>query len=149
MQYQPYYYQQPMAQPMSPQISNGFVSVRNELEARNYPVAYGNSVTFKDENAPYVYTKTMGFSQLETPKFEKFKLVKEEPIFAQNSAYNAEGDDLHVKDEISAIWREIRALKSEIFKQPQSKKKKEVVEDDKQSFAAIQIRSDADSNEEV
>lgn len=143
MQY-PFYYQNMNQPQIQPQISNGFVSVRNELEARNYPVAYGNSVTFKDENAPYVYTKTMGFSQLETPKFEKFKLVKEEPIFAQNSAYNAEGDDLHVKDEISAIWSEIRALKGEIFKRNPDKKKKEVVEDDEQSFAAIQIRSDSD-----
>ena len=61
------------------QIQNGgFVCVSSEEEARKYPVAYGNSVTFKNENAPYVYTKTMGFSQLDRPLFEKYKLVKEE-----------------------------------------------------------------------
>ena len=47
-------------------------------EARNYPVAPGNSVTFKDETSPYVYTKTQGFSQLDRPVFEKYRLVKEE-----------------------------------------------------------------------
>lgn len=143
MQY-PFYYQNMNQPQMQPQISNGFVSVRNELEARNYPVAYGNSVTFKDENAPYVYTKTMGFSQLETPRFEKYKLVREESNLTQEGCLTAEHDNLYSKDEIDAIWSEIRALKSEVFKQSQSKKKKEVVEDDEQSFAAIQIRSDSD-----
>ena len=62
------------------QIQNGgLVSVRSENEARMYPVAPGTSVTFKDENAPYVYTKTAGFSQLDMPVFEKYRLVKEEP----------------------------------------------------------------------
>ena len=36
------------------QQNNGFVSVRSEAEARAYPVAYGNSVTMKDETAPYI-----------------------------------------------------------------------------------------------
>lgn len=61
------------------QIQNGgLISVRSEMDARNYPIAPGNSITFKDENAPYVYTKTMGFSQLDRPTFEKFRLVREE-----------------------------------------------------------------------
>ena len=71
-------YQQMQNQPQMVQ-SSGFIPVPNEAYARNYPVAPGNSVTFKDENAPYCYTKTMGFSQLEQPRFEKYRLVKEEP----------------------------------------------------------------------
>lgn len=69
-----------MAQmPTQNQIQNGgFITVRSEAEARSYPVAPGTSVTFKHETAPYCYTKTMGFSQFEAPKFEKFRLVKEE-----------------------------------------------------------------------
>lgn len=110
------YYQQ--------QQGNGFVSVRNELEARNYPVAYGNSVTFKDENAPYVYTKTMGFSQLETPRFEKYKLVKEEPQATQESFSNVNADNLYNKDEINAIWAEIETIKKLL-----PKPKKEVTKD--------------------
>lgn len=110
--------QQPMQQPAQQmQIQNGgFVSVRSEMEARNYPVGYGTSITFKDETGPYVYTKTMGFSQLDRPVFEKFKLVKEnaqEPILEEkntevdNSAIEA------IKGEIGQIWKEIEALKKE------------------------------------
>lgn len=124
--YQPQMYQQPQM-PIQ-QNNTGFVSVRNETEARNYPVAYGNSVTFKDENAPYVYTKTMGFSQLETPRFEKYKLVKEEPNLAQEQQSNIKQDNLPVyaeKSDLEPIWNEIEAIKKII-----AKKKKEAVEDE-------------------
>jgi hypothetical protein len=74
-------------------------------EAQNYPVAPGNSVTFKDENAPYVYTKTMGFSQLDRPIFEVFRLVKEEVAQQMQSKqlpdFRQEIDDL--KAEIERI----------------------------------------------
>lgn len=114
--YYPQFYQQvPQNQPQPMQVqSSGFISVRNESEARNYPVAYGNSVTFKDENAPYVYTKTMGFSQLETPRFEKYKLVKEEPVLTQEEPSNIKPDNLHYEEEIKSLWSEIEALKKEI-----------------------------------
>ena len=55
-----------------------FVRVRSEHEARMWPVAPGNSVTFIDENAPYCYTKTVDMSQLDRPRFERYRLVKEE-----------------------------------------------------------------------
>lgn len=35
---------------------NGIITVRSIDEARMYPVAPGNSITFRDENAPYIYT---------------------------------------------------------------------------------------------
>ena len=106
--------------PMMPQPQNaGLVSVRNETEARNYPVALGNSVTFKDETAPYVYTKTMGFSQLDRPVFDKYRLVKENPTEASNLPQN---DDLgyeainstlnSLKAENEAIWKEIEDIKA-------------------------------------
>lgn len=125
MAYYPNYYQYGQNMPMQqmqnvqqvPQIQNGgFISVRSETEARNYPVAYGNSITFKDETQPYVYTKTMGFSQLDRPVFEKYKLVKEnaqEPILEDK---NAEADNSaieSIKGEIGQIWKEIEALKKE------------------------------------
>jgi hypothetical protein len=73
------------SQPMFPtqmsgtqQIQNGgLVYVGSEQEARNYPTAPGNSITFKDESAPYVYVKTMGFNQMEQPVFKKYRLVEE------------------------------------------------------------------------
>lgn len=120
--YQPSQMQFPIQQPQNNSMviqDAGFVSVRNEMEARNYPVGYGKSITFKDENAPYVYTKTMGFSQLETPRFEKYKLVKEEPETAQKEPFLSSQDKLPVyaeKSEIEAIWSEIEAIKKNMVK---------------------------------
>lgn len=126
------------------QIQNGgFVSVHNENEARNYPIAPGNSVTFKDENAPYVYTKTQGFSQLDRPIFEKYRLVKEEDIQVQQATQNAPVSDKNTrqvndteyakKDEITALWDEIETLKSkfsEFAKMPKEKVEKSEVKTD-------------------
>jgi len=101
----------PQLYPQNPQQNNtGLVPVPSEMVARNYPVGYGQSVTFKDESAPYIYTKTMGFSQLDAPKFEKYRLVKEEVTPApeepqQGSEYG---------DEIKALRNEIEALKKEV-----------------------------------
>ena len=125
--YNPYLYQpqswslqntqQPQTQPQ--QIQNGgFINVRSEQEARNYPIAIGTSVTFKDENAPYIYNKTMGFSQFDTPRFDKYRLVKEDSAEMQNSAQenvlnvepiNSSIDEL--KRQTEAIWGEIEELK--------------------------------------
>lgn len=96
--------------------SGGFVSVRNEMEARSYPVAYGNSVTFKDETAPYIYVKTMGFSQLDTPVFDKYRLVKEQSVTPDNvhsidETYKSAYEDL--KAQIDAIKRDIEVMKNE------------------------------------
>ena len=118
------YYNQPM-QAQQPQMfpaqmsgSSSFVSVRNEAEARSYPIAPGNSITFKDETAPYVYTKTMGFSQLDRPVFEKYKLIKETVAEGSNlpveggsdvQAINPALDEL--KAEIGRIWSEIEGIK--------------------------------------
>lgn len=101
------------------QIQNGgLISVRSEMEARNYPIAPGNSITFKDENSPYVYTKTMGFSQLDRPTFEKFRLVKEEALEslqnASNSAFQPQQVDLSsyaLKTDVEALRHEIEQIK--------------------------------------
>ena len=110
--------QQLQAQQMQQQPQNGgFLSVRSEAEARNYPVAYGTSVTFKDETAPYIYSKTMGYSQLDRPVFEKYKLVKEETqdVQIEPKQTEAENSSLNkIKDEIGQIWKEIEALKKEV-----------------------------------
>ena len=89
---------------MTPQYSqNGLVSVQNESEARSYPVGYGNSVMFKDETQPYIYVKTMGCSQLEQPKFEKYRLVKE-TVEDQVETYAD-------KSEVEALKKEIESLR--------------------------------------
>lgn len=125
--------QQPLQQ--NQQIQNGgFVSVHNENEARNYPIAPGNSVTFKDENAPYVYTKTQGFSQLDRPVFEKYRLVKEEEYqpqqVVQNTPTSAEKTeqtnniDYALKSDLRALWDEIEELKKQMPKSQEEIKNK-------------------------
>ena len=107
--------QQQINQP--PQIQNGgFFSVSSEEQARVYPLAPGTSITFKDENAPYIYTKTMGFSQLDRPIFEKFRLVREEEAAKPEKKEPKETkskDIEELKEHIDCIWEEIRLIRSE------------------------------------
>ena len=56
---------------------NVYMSAPHEEFARNYPVAPGNSIAFRDETAPFIYTKTMGYSQFDRPIFEKWQRVNE------------------------------------------------------------------------
>ena len=105
--YNPYFMQY---QPNQNQIQNGgFVSVRSIEEAFNWPIAPGNSITFKDENQPFVYTKTKGFSPLEQPVFERYRLVKVEDAPQRPPETPQEAFD--VKSEINNLWSEIKALK--------------------------------------
>lgn len=115
--YQPYYtqFQQPQgnAQQSPPQIQNGgFVSVQTIEEAYNWPVAPGNSLTFKIENAPYVCTKTKGFSQLDQPVFEKYRLVKEEDTTPEEPG--AKPAEYALKKDLQAVSEENQAIKAKI-----------------------------------
>lgn len=134
------YSQNPQAayQSMMPRMqNNGFVPVRSENEARNYPVGFGESVTFIDESRKHIYTKTMGMSQFDNPVFDKYRLVKEDASETspepQNGALDVEGinstiDDL--KGEIEAIWKELEGVKDSVVKPAASKRRKEIVEND-------------------
>lgn len=118
----PYYgqptYQQPQqTMQQQPQIVNaGFISVRNEQEARNYPIAHGNSLTFKDENAPYVYTKTVGFSQMDVPVFEKYRLIRETDLSSNNVSESSPTNNVpkHQKDEIGTLKKQIEDIKKDV-----------------------------------
>lgn len=123
--YQPmgYYspaYQQAQPQQPTPRIqSSGFVPVQSEQEARSYPVAPGNSVTFKDETAPFCYVKTMSFNSLDRPTFERYRLVKEDaPQDAQEGAKSGdnalEGNrpEYALKSEFDALRADVEALKA-------------------------------------
>lgn len=136
----PYYQQAQMqAQAQAPQQQqtqqaiqqSGFVLVQSEQEARSYPVAPGNSITFKDESQPYCYVKTMGFNQLDRPVFEKYRLVKEDDPIQIQPQQTKEESQYAVKSDLSAIWDEINALKERMKAQMQKKKVvKEVEVDD-------------------
>lgn len=128
---------QPVQQMQQPAIQqSGFVLVQSEQEARAYPVAPGNSITFKDESQPYCYVKTMGFNQLDRPTFERYRLVKEDsPLTAQNaptSADSAEGSKdtaYALKSDLGAIWGEIDAIKEKLKAQTEKKPaKKKLIE---------------------
>lgn len=107
--------QQAQAQQMQQPIQqSGFVLVQSEQEARAYPVAPGNSITFKDESQPYCYVKTMGFNQLDRPVFERYRLVKEDaPIQAQGGATSNESAEAR-KDIAYALKSDVDALRGEI-----------------------------------
>lgn len=86
--------------PQNQQVQTPFVNVRSEAEARNFPVGFGNVVCFKDESAPYIYTKAMGFSQSDKPVFEKYR--------REDNETNPETD---YREEINKLWGEINSLK--------------------------------------
>lgn len=162
------YYQQPMMpqqmpQPMQqmqqpvqqtqqtqtqyPPVQSGFVRVRNENEARMFPVAPGCSVTFIDESAPFCYAKTVNASQLDRPIFEKYRLVKEDdapaPTEAPNkpvemkmpdlSKYATKTDIAAFKADLDAFKADIEAFRGDLYGLAGKKKttaKKEVVVDE-------------------
>lgn len=126
--YQPMYPQgyNPYQQNQQQIQNSGLVIVRSRAEAQNYPVAPGNSVTFKDETAPYVYTKTMGFSQLDRPVFETFRLIREDEAAepTRNDA-NGKGEEIPayaLKSDLEAVTRDLEALKAQVNKKPERKK---------------------------
>lgn len=142
MAYNPYfqnlYFQ---GYPQQQTQSSGFVSVRNIEEAMRYPVAPGNSVTFKDETSPYVYTKTMGFSQLDRPIFEKYRLVKEESAEPPKNEPSGKFTEYALKSDCRALQEEIESLKRMI---------KEIKDHESNAnVSAIESESGADTCAEV
>lgn len=142
--YQPYVYPQPyqmqtqqqqpapqpqqtQVQPQPQQIQNGgFVSVHDEEEARNYPVAPGNSVTFINENEPYCYTKTMGFSQLDRPQFVKYRLVRESDSVETERMPDTKEEKYALKSDVDAIATQVKEIRGDVdalyVKKPARKK---------------------------
>lgn len=120
--YPQYSYAPQVNQVQSQQIQNGFVSVQSIEEAYNWPIAPGNSITFKIENSPYICTKTKGFSQLEQPTFEKYRLVKEneekeppkEIPEIDMSSYVLKKDFMAVSGEVENLKSELEALKDDL-----------------------------------
>ena len=117
--------QQQATMPQAQMQNGGFMLIPSIQDARNYPVAPGNVMTFKVENEPVVCEKAQGFSQLEGPVFTKYRLVKEEvkspeTAVSDNQTVKVSYDEL--KAEIEDIKGQIRALKEQM--------QKEVVDDE-------------------
>lgn len=103
--------------------NGGFMPAPNETYAINYPIAPGNSITFKIEGKPIVIEKSMGFSQLESPKVDRYRLVKENIVeaseIAQKPSENTETINNTInslKNEIGALWKEIEGIKNDYVK---------------------------------
>lgn len=133
MSYLPYPYPMQMQQQQAQQqVQNaGFILIPTEEDAYRYPVALGKSMTFKVENEPIVIEKTMSFSQLENPRIERYRLVREEVVEEPKEAESVEVDNYvsdELKDEIQAIRRDIEGIKEQLTSTPKtsSKKKEEV-----------------------
>lgn len=124
--------QQPVQQPVQQPIQNGgFVIVQDESEIARYPVAHGNIVTFRIENQPVIIEKSLGYSQFDTPHYERYRLSKEDMAIPEEkkdeyllkSDYEtAQSSILNVQNE---IFSQIEDLKRQIseFKKPVAKKK--------------------------
>lgn len=131
-------YQQQMQNLQTTQ--NGFMSMPSEQDARNYPVAPGNVMTFKIENQPIVCEKAQGFSQLEGPVFTKYRLIKEEDLTKDkeepktNYIDKSELNEVNVKfkSEIDTIRNDIKSIKADVTKLMSAKKVKRevIIEDD-------------------
>lgn len=126
--YNPFIQQMQQAPVMPVQNMNSIVNVRSEEEARNYPIGPGVSMTFKNENAPYIYTKTMGLSQFDRPIFEKYRYEKEAPVEPQNELLSARANE-NTLNELQAEIDELR-VRLDALEKPKRTVKKEVVVDE-------------------
>lgn len=139
--YPNYQSQFPSQQPQMQIQNGGFLPVRSRQEAMNYPVAPGMSVTFKDESAPYIYTKTKGFNQFDEPIFDVYKLTKEEmpPVNVSEPHTDTENNKMDnlptyaLKSEFDALQELVSTLAEDVDllkTKRQPAKKKEVVADE-------------------
>lgn len=113
-------------------LNNGVVHVQSEEEARQYPVAPGYSVTFKDDANGLYYTKTMGINQFDAPQFKRFKLIEIEETPANERKGPSEGIlpkgyDYSLdaaKAQIDALALRIEALETIITKEKDNERTK-------------------------
>lgn len=114
---------QPMQQPIQ---NGGFVIVQDESEIARYPVAHGNIVTFRIENQPVVVEKSLGYSQFDTPHYERYRLIKEDMPIPEAKEYLLKDE---FQNAFSGLRSEIDDLKSQIsVKNEKSTTRKKEVE---------------------
>jgi hypothetical protein len=131
--------QQPVQQPVQatqPEIrQNGFIRVKDEAEVDAYPIAPGNSVTFIHETEPFVFVKTLGFSQFDRPVKEKYRLVKETPEEPNKAVSGADkesaskGVEYAKADELARLARDVEALRVSVKTLNERKTRKVVTEE--------------------
>jgi len=129
--YYPMNYYNPMqpgyAAQTQPTQSNDFIPIPSEEDARNFPMQRGTSVTFKDENLPYIYIKKLGTGQFDSPTFEVYEIKKRAPQNAQRaesappreeadklSNYVTKAEYGQICDEIESIRDTVERLRKEL-----------------------------------
>lgn len=110
-----------------PTQSNDFIPIPSEEDARNFPMQRGTSVTFKDENLPYIYIKKLGTGQFDSPTFEVYEIKKRASQNAQRaesatpreeadklSNYVTKAEYGQICDEIESIRDTVERLRKEL-----------------------------------
>lgn len=127
--------QQPVQAPQPEIRQNGFIRVKDEAEVDAYPIAPGNSVTFIHETQPFVYVKTLGFSQFDHPVKEKYRLVKETPDEPNKADFGADKESASEKVEyaksadVAKLARDVEALRVSVKTLNERKTRKVVTEE--------------------
>lgn len=132
MAYVPYPYpqQQQQSQQAQPLQNAGFILIPSEEDAYRYPVALGKCMTFKVENEPIVIEKSMSFSQLDNPKIDRYRLVREDIVDEPKPIETIEMESSmseELKDELQAIRHDIEGIKKQLDSR-YNNKKREVTE---------------------
>lgn len=111
-----------------PTQSGDFVPIPSEEDARNFPIQRGTSITFKDENLPFIYIKKLGMGQLDSPTFEVYEITKrttsQNAQRAEKAPQRDETDKLsnyvtkaeygQICDEIDSIRETVERLRKEL-----------------------------------
>lgn len=127
--FQQYQYPQQIPQPVQPppqiqpQMQNsGFMLAPSEEYVNSYAVAPGNCITFKIEGKPLILEKSKGFSQLEAPRIDRYRLIKEEQPEPVDNVNNPTVNDrlVEMENKIASMWSEIEGLKN--VKKPTAKR---------------------------
>ena len=127
--------QQPVQAPQPEIRQNGFIRVKDESEVDAYPIAPGNSVTFIHETEPFVFVKTLGFSQFDRPVKEKYRLVKETPEDPNKAVSGPDKESVRATDEyakaadVARLARDVEALRVSVKTMNERKTRKVVTEE--------------------
>ncbi len=104
-----------------PQVS--FMSIRGREIAVNYPIAPGNTIFFKDETAPFIYVKTMGYSPLDKPTLDIYKREDLSAAPVQEPVPNTKDDQIieKMQEDINSILDDIDGIKKRLYNRPKRK----------------------------
>ena len=118
MAYNPYYNQfMQYPQYQQPQQQSALIHVQSEQQAREWSVSPGSSLMFIDDNAPYIYTKTAGNSQLEPCVFKIFQVSEITSKTAPKTSAEAESiviSDYVTRAEYEAVMAQLDDIRKQI-----------------------------------